>query len=185
MNKAKIYYHDIGDYLNREEKLAIIKKYGSVSNVPWETLSPNEHGDWLNQRNDVFNTFIPIEPGKKFDLKTQAYFNTYSLGVSTNRDAWIYGFSKNEVEKNTQRMIAFYNEQRKAYSEAKQKDSKLMIDDFIDTDSKKISWTVNLKSELLKIKYLSILTQNLLRDVIDPFVNKGSIFKRNSLNVQD
>jgi predicted helicase len=32
MNKATIYYCDIGDYLSREEKLAIIKKMGSVAN---------------------------------------------------------------------------------------------------------------------------------------------------------
>jgi len=25
-----------------------------------ETLQPNEQGDWLNQRNDVFDTFIPM-----------------------------------------------------------------------------------------------------------------------------
>ena len=45
MSKARIYYHDIGDYLSREEKLATLKKYGSVDNIPWETLTPNEHGD--------------------------------------------------------------------------------------------------------------------------------------------
>ncbi|GHT50249.1 hypothetical protein FACS1894102_5620 [Spirochaetia bacterium] len=37
-SKAVIYYHDIGDYLNHEEKLAIVKKAGSISNVDWQTL---------------------------------------------------------------------------------------------------------------------------------------------------
>jgi len=30
--KAKIYYHDIGDYLNREEKLAIVSNFKTVIN---------------------------------------------------------------------------------------------------------------------------------------------------------
>jgi predicted helicase len=56
MSKAKIFYHDIGDYLNREEKLAIVKKYKTIANpdIPWKIIEPNEHGDWLGQRNDVF-----------------------------------------------------------------------------------------------------------------------------------
>ncbi len=28
--------------------------------MTWKTLQPNEHGDWLNQRNDLFGEFILI-----------------------------------------------------------------------------------------------------------------------------
>jgi predicted helicase len=104
--KAKIYYHDIGDYLSREEKLTIIKNYGSVANpkIKWRTLTPNEHGDWLNQRNDVFDTFISLEPNKKFNLKCQSYFVVHSLGTATNRDSWVYNFSKKELTKNIKKL---------------------------------------------------------------------------------
>lgn len=150
--KATIYYHDIGDYLNREDKLDIVKKFQSIGNVvmPWKKLQPNEHGDWLSLRNDVFDTFIPMEPEKKFNVKAQTFFNTYAIGVATNRDAWVYGFSKKEIERNMKRLISFYNEQQKAFAEAKQKNSKLEIDNFIDTNASKISWTVNLKKDLEK-----------------------------------
>lgn len=148
--KATIHYHDIGDYLSREEKLAIIKKFQSVDKLTWKTLQPNEYGDWIRLRNDAFNNFIPLEPEKKFDLRTQTFFNTNVIGVSTNRDAWVYNFSKNAVTSNMQRMIAFYNEQQKAFALAKQKNSKLNIEEFIDTDETQISWTVNLKKDLEK-----------------------------------
>ncbi|MFN0013042.1 MAG: hypothetical protein ACKVU2_00720 [Saprospiraceae bacterium] len=71
MSKAKIYYHDIGDYLNREEKLGIIQKFGSVESMEneWQVLKPNEHGDWLNLRDDTFGEFLPLAPEKKFDGK--------------------------------------------------------------------------------------------------------------------
>ena len=139
--KATIHYHDIGDYLSREEKLAIIKKFQSVGKLTWKTLQPNEYGDWIRLRNDAFNNFIPLEPEKKFDLRTQTFFNTNVIGVSTNRDAWVYNFSKNAVTSNMQRMIAFYNEQQKAFALAKQKNSKLNVEEFIDTDETQISWT--------------------------------------------
>jgi predicted helicase len=94
--RAIIHYHEVDDYLSREEKLALVKNFRSVSNpqMKWRTLNPNEHGDWLNQRNDLFDTFVPIAPEKKFDVKSPSYFVTYVIGVATNRDAWVYNFSR-------------------------------------------------------------------------------------------
>lgn len=150
MTKAKIYYHDIGDYLTREQKLAIVKKNNSIANMQWQTLSPNEHGDWLNQRNDAFSTFIPLEPEKKFDARAKSFFNTYAIGVSSNRDAWVYNFSKEKISENMKRMIDFYNQQSQSFAEAKKENLKLNIEDFIDTNPAKISWTVNLKKDVEK-----------------------------------
>jgi predicted helicase len=197
--KATIHYHDIGDYLSREEKLVTVKKYCSVANMQmqWKTLSPNEHGDWISLRNDAFNNFIPLAPEKKFDVKTHTLFNTYAIGVATNRDAWVYNFSKKEVESNMKRMIAFYNEQQKQLSVAKQQNPKLEVDKFIDTNPTNISWTVNLKkdlekgmchkfnnSELSTGMYRPFCKQNLYFD--KPFIERPGInpklFPNNSLN---
>jgi len=148
--KATIHYVDIGDYLNREEKLGIISKYHSVSNpaMPWQILQPNEHGDWLNQRNDLFETFIPINSDKKFDLKTKSYFVLNSRGNETARDAWVYSSSKKEVSANMQRTVVFYNNQVTGYFEARNANPGFKAENFIDTDSKKISWSSSLISHV-------------------------------------
>lgn len=80
-----IHYYDIGDYLNREEKLSIINKFKSVSNplINWETLHPNDYGDWISQRNDAFGEFISIQPGKKFEINSKSFFTTFALGIVT------------------------------------------------------------------------------------------------------
>lgn len=150
--KATIHYHDIGDYLSQEQKLAIVKKFKSVANteMKWKGLQPNEHGDWLNQRNDVFDTFIPMAPEKKFDTKSQSFFSTYAIGVATNRDAWVYNFSESELTKNIQRTVEFFNEQQKGFKDAKATNTKIKIEEYISSDSEKISWTVNLKKDLEK-----------------------------------
>jgi predicted helicase len=155
MNKAIIYYRDIGDYLSREEKLAIIKKMGSVANpaMDWQILQPNEHNDWINLRNDSFSEFIPLAPGKKFDANTQSFFTTYAVGVNTGRDAWAYNFSKQSLAENMQRMIAFYNEQADAYSRHCGLDPqslKIEVEKFIDTNETKISWTRFLRNSVRK-----------------------------------
>lgn len=38
---ARLFYHDIGDYLSREEKLRRLQEFGDVSRVPWQEITPN------------------------------------------------------------------------------------------------------------------------------------------------
>ena len=145
--KAAIHYYDIGDYLSREDKLKTIREHGSISAINWQTLLPNEHGDWLNQRNDVFSSLVPLEPEKKFDAKAKSFFIANIVGVATGRDAWVLNFSKGHLASNMQRMIAFYNEQSKDFAEAKRQRPRLDVEDFIDTDGMKISWTRALRRD--------------------------------------
>lgn len=137
----KVFYHDIGDYLKRAEKLSIIKNFGDISSITWQEITPNENYDWINQRNDIFENFISL--GDKKDKTSKTIFDNYSLGVGTNRDAWIYNFSQIHVSINMSRMIDFYNQQVKDYKALKE--NKSNIEKFIDTDPKKISWSSSLK----------------------------------------
>lgn len=133
--KCKILYRNIGDYLTREQKLKMIKDFHSIASqkLDWQVIVPNEKADWINQRDGVFDGLIPLAPEKKFTLNAQSIFSTYAIGVATNRDAWVSGFSKEKVAGNMQSMIDFYNQQ--------------IGKSDISTDDKKISWTVNLKKE--------------------------------------
>ena len=57
-NKAKIYYHDIGDYLDRDEKLRILADADGLQGVAWQVVTPNAKYDWINQRDECFDAFI-------------------------------------------------------------------------------------------------------------------------------
>lgn len=111
---ARICYHDIGDYLSREEKLNIIRNMGDISNplMQWVSITPNEHGDWLNKRSEQFKLYTPLEPEKKFGKGNKSFFVSYSLGTATNRDTWVYNFSLTRLQKNIEKTILHYNEQR-------------------------------------------------------------------------
>jgi len=176
--KATIHYVDIGDYLNREEKLGIISKYHSVSNpaMPWQILQPNEHGDWLNQRNDLFETYIPINSDKKFDLKTKSYFVLNSRGNETGRDAWVYNSSKRELEANMQRSVAFFNNQVVEYIEAKKENLYLKAEDFIDTDAQKISWSSSLIPNVERGNIADFQPEKILLSTYRPFFKQYLYF---------
>ncbi|MFM6075518.1 MAG: type ISP restriction/modification enzyme, partial [Dolichospermum sp.] len=138
--ECKLFYHDIGDYLSQKEKLDIIKGFGDVSTIQWSEITPNDNYDWINQRNDDFESFISL--GDKKDATTKTIFDTYSAGVQTNRDTWCYNFSCDTVAFNMKRTIDFYNEQVEDYQALTIKQS---IENFVDNDTRKIKWTGELK----------------------------------------
>lgn len=142
-DKATIHYHDIGEYLTREEKLKIVSGFKSFGNdkLPLKTVEPNEHGDWLSLRTAAFDEYIPLAPATKFDLKGQSFFNQYSNGIATGKDAWVYNSSYENVVNNLRRMLDFYNQQRLSFIEAKKQNPKLEIEKFVEYDSTKISWS--------------------------------------------
>ncbi|HRU59959.1 MAG TPA: DEAD/DEAH box helicase family protein [Bacteroidia bacterium] len=111
--KAVIRYCDIGDYLSREDKLEILRDSASITSpkLHWKTLEPNEEGDWLNQRNDLFEKFIPLAPEKKYDKAAKSFFIANSLGTVTARDAWVYNFSHSRLRRNITKTISHYNEE--------------------------------------------------------------------------
>lgn len=139
--KAKIYYHDIGDYLSQQEKLKIVKNFKSITNLPFVELHPNAAGDWINERNESFDAFIPLAPEKKFDLKTQSFFIAQSNGVLTAKDSWLINSAKIVLENNIKNMLSFYNEQRILLHKAKTEGNNSKIDKIIKYDSSRISWS--------------------------------------------
>ena len=171
MEKAKIYYRDIGDYLSRDEKLEVVRKLGSVDNpdMQWKTLTPNEHNDWINHRNDKFGEFIPLAPEKKFDSKTKAVFTTYSLGVATAADTWLYNSSLNLLKKNLDRMRMFYNQRLSIPNSVKQAEH---------FDKTKISWNDKLKQSFSKNSRLVIKNSSYTTGIYRPFQEQYLYFDK-------
>jgi predicted helicase len=141
-DKANIYYHDIGDYLTREQKLKLVHDFHSINGVEWKTIVPNEKNDWFNLRDGVFDSLLPICPEKKFNIKSQSVFSLNFIGDCTNRDAWAYNFSKESLISNVDRMMIFCNSEVKKFQESQ---SSKEFGDFINYDSTKASWTAILK----------------------------------------
>lgn len=169
--KARIFYRDIGDYLSREDKLRIIRNLTDISNpaMLWSAIVPNEHGDWLNKRSELFKLYTPLEPEKKFNQKSKTVFNTFAIGLASNRDTWVYNFSKQAVGKNMSAMINFYNRQQHAYQQAIKQNPDLSVEDFIDTDPTKISWTRSLRNSIRKKQDYVFSDEKLRIGIYRPF----------------
>lgn len=102
-----IHYHDIGDYLTREQKLAAVAE-GSLDNVDWTPVTPNTEGDWINQRDPTFPTW-PAIGNKNPAAGHVLVFKTYSAGLKTGRDTWCYNYSRQSLSSNMRELIDQYD----------------------------------------------------------------------------
>ena len=107
---CKIHYRDIGDYLTREEKLDALTEAKSIKGFSdWQTIKPNKHHDWVDQRSEAFAEFYPLGTKEaKAGRADNAIFRLYSRGLATSRDAYVYNFSRDVCSENAQRMIESY-----------------------------------------------------------------------------
>ena len=143
-NKATIYYHDIGDYLSREQKLKMVKEFRDLSRVEWNTLKPNDKADWINQRDGLFDNYILL--GSKSE-KQKVWFSIFSAGDITHRDTWCYNSSQTQLTELIKRTIKFYNSEKEKAAGCKNPDEVMAV---VDTESKEIKWDLKLYQHALK-----------------------------------
>ena len=180
-DKAKIYYHDIGDYLTREEKLEIIKRFGSILNpeMVLSSITPNEAYDWVNKRSSCFHKLIPVASKYKYQADTQSVFRIKSRGLETSRDSIAYNFSIVELEGNIQRMIDKYNLKRELYH----KDALAhQEDNFWKGFCQEIVWTRGTKKNIKKMLFINLNAKIAESHCIDLFLSKMYIFRGNVMN---
>jgi len=176
--ECELLYHDIGDYLSREEKLRIIEKFASIENVPWQPITPNEDNDWINQRDPAFDDFLPLNDEGS---KSRNVFSIRSSGVKTNRDAWVYNFSRESLVESVKGMIGFYNAEvdsyMNTYGDTPPKD-RPDPKGLVNYDDKKFKWDGSLYPYVKKGMKGSFNEEGIRVSVYRPFVKEWMYFDR-------
>lgn len=185
---GRIQFHDIGDYLDKNQKLAIVRSFSSIEGISkeslWTRITPNEQNDWINQRDSSFETFMPI--GRKSGSSQKAIFNTYSQGAQTARDAWCFNSSRDAVEENIQRLLETYKYERTRFSALGKnfqsaKDRDLFVSEFVTSDDRNISWSRSLKANIGRNRDINFDRRNMAIALYRPFFKQWMYFDR-SLN---
>lgn len=150
--ECKIDYYAVPDCLSRGEKISLLKTYKTIKSVPLTRLKADEHNDWLSHRQLDFAKFLPmISSG---NVSGDSIFKDKFIGISTNRDLWVYSSSRKQLQSNVQRSVASFAETLSKYKEAKQQ-IQLSIDD-----------RKNLKKNLLAtIKSLTTIRDKEVQDI--------------------
>lgn len=168
---GKIYFHDIGPDLTTKEKLNLIHSYGSIEGISsangWTALTPDQKNDWLDQVDNIFDDFIEI--GGRAENRPRI-FGTVLNGVSTQRDAWVYGSSIKKVRNNVIKLISTYNGEL---------DSNVSLKN-VDRDPARIKWTADLEKSFSKAKRLKFDPAAFRQSIYRPF-EKSNLYYDGSL----
>lgn len=158
----EIHYHDIGDYLSQKEKLSIIEDFADISAIAWQEITPDDNNDWLNQRDPNYQNYISLFG------ESNSIFYTTTLGVTTNRDAWTYGFNKKCVKNKVSRLIENYSaniEQLKKFPiDARQS--------HLNRNPEEINWTRKLERFAKQLKEIKFDENHLRLALYRPYVKK-------------
>ncbi|SEN46994.1 Predicted helicase [Pseudomonas sp. ok272] len=171
-SRGEIFYYDIGDDLTTEQKLDCLKSLVSINGVAsagsWTPIVPDRHGDWLRQRVDAFEKHILL--GSKGANQKVKLFNSYSMGIKTNRDEWTYNFSKKLLVLNMQKTIDVYNKELSRYSDGKQSGED--VADFVTRDKAKIKWTTDVLNDLVRGRQSTFSPSDVVMSLYRPFTKE-------------
>ncbi len=175
-----IYYYRTDELWNRRRKLDFLNESQHTGGVAWQSIQPDDRHTWLTEGlHAEFNTFMPIGSKAAKASKTnkvETLFKTYSLGVTTSRDAWVYNFTENALVANMSRMIANYNMEVARWEQRADRNARL--DDFLVSDDTKIKWTDRLKSEIGKGRLVEFSADKLRPAFYRPFTKLNLYFDK-------
>lgn len=164
----ELYYHDIGDYLSRKEKLDIIKEFGSVNVIDWEYIQPDQNNDWVNQRDPNYKKYTRLISDEE---GTDIIFNDNIVGISTARDSWVIGFRREKVLHNSEMLIDNYN------AEVKNKQENQI--EPLERNDKEIKWTRGLINKFRKAELIKFNATDLNEIMYRPFTKKWIYYDAN------
>lgn len=128
-------------------------------------LQPDDNNDWINQRDPNYRIYPQISS------EVNSPFKLNAVGVSTNRDIWVSGFSKNKVLDNSKQMIDNYNIEVLKNGGQRQKSAM--------RDSTKIKWTTNLDKKFMNGEKLKFHPQKIIQEMYRPFTKKWLMYDSN------
>ena len=152
----EVHYHDIGDYLTREQKLLKLKDVKSVLNMEWKNIVPDKNNDWINQRDEAYENYSALY---------REIFAEKAVGVVSSRDAWVYGFSYAKVRDNSEKMINNYNQELDRLKN--NYDISLL-----NHSGNFVKWSRGLKQKFSKGKKIDFLPDATIIGIYRPFTKK-------------
>lgn len=181
---CRIHYHQAPDYATKVEKVDALQK-SLPKAISWTPIEPNKYGDWLHQRSEEFETWPVL--GDKKNKQVRKFFQSFSRGLETGRDAWVYNHSTVKLHESVARLVTNYNlclspfKNWLAANGSKANDAE--VGTFLKAvpghdDPKKIKWSRSLRQALAKEVSLNSSTGYYLSSLYRPFCRQHAYFDK-------
>ena len=163
-NKSQIFYsnpfhvHEL-----RDTKISYLAN-NKFQQFPFDHIIPDKRNNWINQTNNDFDELVPlIDKDVKAGKSEQAIFRLFSSGVKTQRDEWVYDFSRDNLEDKMRFAIDVYQQT-------------LKDKDYCDKD--KIKWDRELTKYLSKRISKEFSDSSIVKSSYRPYTSKYLYFDK-------
>ncbi len=176
----RIFYYPADELWNRKQKFDFLNGNQHAGEIAWQSIQPDSRQTWLTEGlHAEFDTFIPMgtkEAKAQKDEAVDVVFKTYSRGVVTCRDAWAYNFNPNVLAESMSRMVENYNVEVARWMQ--RADWNADLNDFVESDDEKISWSEGLKLKLKSGKTVDFSEEKVRTSLYRPFTKSNLYFDR-------
>ena len=110
--KGALRYSTIDDAQVQNDKLGLLNNL-KFSDISFDEITPNINNSWLDQTDTDFHSLLPLVDTNTTRAQTpsaeRALFRMYTIGVSTNRDEWVYDFDLANLNNKSRYFADTYN----------------------------------------------------------------------------
>ena len=176
----RIFYYRADDLWNKKQKFDFLNERRHIGNIDWRSIRPDVRYTWLTEGlHAEFETFIAMGTQKAKRARGEVVdviFQTYSSGVKTNRDTWVYNFNRNTLAANMSRLIETYNAEVDRWQRHENQD--INVNDFVVYDDTKIKWDRELRQHLKRGRIAEYTEHKVRNSLYRPFVKSNLFFDR-------
>ncbi len=191
---TRIFCYRTDEQWKKKQKFDFLTERQHIGNIEWKSITPDKRYTWLTGGlRPEFETFIPMGTKEAKALSAESsrqagdrqaakgtedevIFHTFSNGVKTTRDAWVYNFNRNALTENIQRMIRTYNPEVDRWKRRENQNTN--IDDFVVSDDEKIKWSESLKRNLKRGQTADFSPEKVRASLYRPFAKSNLYFDR-------
>lgn len=167
---GKVFYHARPEFERATDKLSFLHE-SSFAKLTFAHILPDKDGNWLNLTDNDWDALVPLstKEAKAGRRDEGTIFRTFTLGIATNRDDWVYGFNPSDVSERILHFCDRFNEQRKFRDR----------DDLRNAVERDIKWTSELES-FLKSGGSLVFEAEAIRCVLyRPFAKRSCYYAEN------
>jgi predicted helicase len=160
---CKIFYARRPEFDTAKDKLQFLG-VTKFKEIDFSHAIPDKQNNWINQTNNNFDELIPlIDKDVKAGKSEQAIFELFSSGIKTQRDEWVYDFSRKNLEDKMKFAVHVYQQtlEKKDYA-----------------DKKKIKWDAELQRYAERKINKEFLDSSVVKSAYRPYTTKYLYFDR-------
>ena len=140
---ARLHYAEVPEYSDLQQKFDWLEQLGDVTGDAFETVPVNENHDWVNITDGSFETLLPLCAIRGQRDAGNTAVGIHSLGLTTNCDAYVYSFSRDDLIDRVSRLIDAYEDARELVRHGMNQDE---VTENVELEA--IKWTGALKASL-------------------------------------